>query len=88
MSAWARGSGLDARTYDGISGASVGNGKSLKVTVELADALIDAGYEIRVDSAVEDGRDHSADVRAPLTKAGAGKPVQGRGYIKAFSYDM
>lgn len=88
LSAWARGSGLDARTYDGISGASVGNGKSLKVTVELADALIDAGYEIRVDSAVEDGRDHSADVRAPLTKAGAGKPVQGRGYIKAFSYDM
>ena len=88
LSAWARGSGLDARTYDGISGASVGNGKSLKVTVELADALIDAGYEIRVDSAVEDGRDHSADVRAPLTKAGAGKPVKGRGYIKAFSYDM
>lgn len=88
LSAWARGSGLDARTYDGISGASVGNGKSLKVTVELADALIDAGYEIRVDSAVEDGRDHSADVRAPLTKAGAGKPVQGRGYIKAFNYDM
>ncbi len=88
LSAWARGSGLDARAYDGISGASVGNGKSLKVTVELADTLIDAGYEIRVDSAVEDGRDHPADARAPLTKAGAGKPVQGRGYIKAFSYDL
>lgn len=88
MSDWARGSGLNAREFDGLSGASVGSGKSLKVTVELADALIDAGYEIRVDSAAEDGRDNPADVRAQLTKQGAGKPVKGRGYIKSFTYDM
>jgi hypothetical protein len=88
MSDWARGSGLNAREFDGVSGASVGSGKTLKVTVELADALIDAGYEIRVDSAVEDGRDNPADARAPLTKQGSGKPVKGRGYIKSFSYDL
>ncbi len=88
MSDWARGSGLNAREFDGLSGASVGSGKSLKVTVELADALIDAGYEIRVDSAVEDGRDSPADARAPLTRQGAGKPVKGRGYIKSFTYDL
>lgn len=88
MSDWARGSGLNAREFDGLSGASVGSGKSLKVTVELADALIDAGYEIRIDSAVEDGRDNPADARLPLTKQGSGKPVKGRGYIKSFTYDM
>lgn len=88
LSDWARGSALNAREFDGLSGASVGSGKSLKVTVELADALIDAGYEIRVDSAVEDGRDNPADARAALTKQGAGKPVKGRGYVKSFSYDM
>lgn len=88
MSEWARGSGLNAREFDGVTGASVGSGKSLKVTVELADVLIDAGYEIRVDSAVEDGRDNPAEVRAALTKPGAGKAVKGRGYISAFSYDM
>lgn len=88
LSAWARGSGLNAREFDGVSGASVGSGKSLKVTVELADALIDAGYEIRVDSAVEDGRDYPAEARLSLTKAGAGKPVKGRGYIKSLAYDM
>lgn len=88
LSDWARGSGLNAREFDGLSGASVGSGKSLKVTVELADALIDAGYEIRVDSAVEDGRDNPADARLPLTKQGSGKPVKGRGYIKSFTYDM
>lgn len=88
LSDWARGSGMNAREFDGVSGASVGSGKSLKVTVELADTLIDAGYEIRVDSAVEDGRDNPADVRAPLTKQGARKAVSGRGYVKSFMYDM
>ena len=85
---WARGSGMKASEFDGVSGASVGSGRELKVTVELADALIDAGYEIRVDSAVEDMRDNPADVRAPLTTEGAGKPVAGRGYVKSFTYDM
>lgn len=85
---WARGSGLKASEFDGVSGASVGSGETLKVTVELADALIDAGYEIRVDSAVEDQRDNPADVRVPLTTEAAGKPVAGRGYVKSFTYDM
>lgn len=85
---WARGSGLKASEFDGVSGASVGSGDSLKVTVELEDALIDAGYEIRVDSAVEDMRNTPADVRAPLTAEGTGKPLTGRGYVKSFTYDM
>lgn len=88
MSDWARGSRLNPSEFDGLSGASVGSGKSLKVTVEVADTLIDAGYEIRVDSAVEDGRDNPGDARVPLTKQGVGKAVKGRGYIKSFTYDM
>jgi len=58
------------------------------VTVDLADTLMDAGYEIRVDSAVEDGRDNPAGVRVPLTTSGLGKPSAGRGYIESFRYDM
>lgn len=85
---WARGSGLKASEFDGVTGASAGSGSTLKVTVELADTLIDAGYEIRIDSAVEDKPDKPADVRVPLTKAGAGKPVAGRGHIKSFTYAM
>lgn len=85
---WARGSGLKPSEFDGVSGASVGSGRTLKVTVELADALIDAGYEIRVDSAVEDLRENPAEVRAPLTAKGAGKPVAGRGYVKSFTYTL
>lgn len=85
---WARGSGLKTSEFDGVSGASVGSGRSLKVTVELADALIDAGYEIRVDTSVEDQRDNPSEVRAPLTTQDKGKPVAGRGYVKSFTYDM
>ncbi len=85
---WARGSGLKASEFDGVSGASVGSGRTLKVTVELADALIDAGYEIRIDTAVEDQRDNPAEVKTPLTTKDKSKPVAGRGYIKSFTYDM
>jgi len=85
---WARGSGLRASEFDGVSGASVGSGRALTVTVELADALIDAGYQIRVDTAVEDKPAYAADVRAPLTTKDAGKPVTGRGYVKSFTYTM
>jgi hypothetical protein len=48
-----------------LTGASVTSGRTLKVTVNLDDSLIDNGYEVRVDSAVEDMRDIRADVIAP-----------------------
>jgi hypothetical protein len=85
---WARGSGLNPSEFDGVSGASVGSGRTLKVSVELADTLIDAGYQIRVDSAVESKREVRADVVVPLTTKGAGKPATGNGYIESFTYDM
>ena len=85
---WARGSSMGARGIDGLTGASVGSGRTLKVTADIADALIDAGYQIRIDSAVEDGRDNRAEVIAPLTRQGAGKPVAGRGYVSSFRYDL
>ena len=71
---------------DGVTGASVGAGRTLDVTVELADALFDAGYQIRIDSSVEDMGDAPADVVAELTSAGAGKPVPGNGYVQSLTY--
>jgi hypothetical protein len=85
---WARGSGLKSSEFDGVSGASVGSGRTLKVSVELADTLIDAGYQIRVDSAVENKREVRADVVVPLTTKDAGKPATGNGYVETFTYDM
>lgn len=85
---WARGSSLNKAEYDGMTGASVSSGKTLKVTVEVADALIDAGYQIHIDTAVEKKRDNRSEVVVPLTTDGAGKPTAGKGYVKAFTYSF
>lgn len=88
LSGWARGSRLRSSEYDGLSGASVTSGRTLTVTLDLADTYIDSGFQLRVDSAVEDMRDNRNDVVVPLTSAGAGKPVTGRGYVKTFTYSF
>lgn len=85
---WARGSGLNQAEYDGLTGASVTSGRALKVTLELEDALFDSGYQVRVDTAVEDMRDNRSDVVVPLTTEGSGKTVSGRGYVQSFVYDL
>ncbi|MGZ9052436.1 MAG: DUF2271 domain-containing protein [Rhodoplanes sp.] len=85
---WSRGNASERRNIDGITGASAGSGRSLKVSVDVADALIDAGYQIRIDSSVENGRDYPADVVVPLTSANAGKPTSGKGYVQSFTFDM
>lgn len=88
LSGWARGSGLNPAEYDGLTGASVTAGRTLKLTLDLDDALIDRGYELRVDTAVEDMRDHRAEITVPLTSEGSGKTATGRGYVRSFRYDL
>ncbi len=83
---WSRGN--SGRRIDGLTGASVGSGGTLNVSVDIADALISAGYQIRVDSSVEGGRDNVADVIVPLGPASAGKLATAKGYVKSFKFDM
>jgi hypothetical protein len=83
---WAKGSGMNRAEYDGLTGASVSSGRTLKITLDLDDALFDSGHQIRIDTAAEDLRDNRADVIAPLTTEGADKPIKGRGYVKSFTY--
>lgn len=84
---WYRATGGKAKV-DGISGASVGAGKTLRVTVDVADALLDAGYEIHVDTAVEKMKENPSEIVVPLIKANTGKPVAGRGYVRSFRYTL
>lgn len=88
LAEWYRATGGDPAQINGITGASVGAGRTLEITVDLADALFDAGYTLHIDAAVEDMRDSPNDVTVPLTTAGAGTPVTGRRYVASFSYDM
>lgn len=83
LSDWSRLSAADEKRLHGVTGASVGAGRTLKVTADLADALLDAGYEIRIDAAAEDMRDSPSEVRIPLATANAGKPQVGKQYIQS-----
>ena len=85
---WYRATAGDPAQINGITGASVGAGRTLKVTLDLADALFDAGYTLHIDAAVEEMRDSPNEIAVPLTAAGAGQPVKGRRYIASFRYDM
>lgn len=84
LSGWYRATGGDTAQVNGITGASVGAGRTLEITLDLADALFDAGYVIHVDAAVEDMRDSPNEVAVPLTSAGAS--VAGKRYISSFSH--
>lgn len=85
LAGWYRQSG---GRIDGTTGASVGAGGTLVVSVDLADTMIDAGFQIRVDSAVEKDSDVPVDAAVPLTSAQSGKPVAGKGYVKSLVFDM
>ena len=88
LASWNRLSAGDARRLNGVTGASVGAGRTLKVTADLADALIDAGYEIHVDVAVENMRDSPSELRVPLSTQNAGKPQAGKQYIQSLSFQL
>ncbi|MBN2905492.1 MAG: DUF2271 domain-containing protein [Rhodobacteraceae bacterium] len=88
LSDWYRATRGDTAQIDGITGASVGAGRTLEVTLDLADALFDAGYTLHIDAAVEDMRDSPNEVAVPLTTSGAGRAAKGRRYVAKFSYDM
>lgn len=82
---WARAasSGGGSINIDGITGASVGSGETLTVHANLADTLLDAGYTIHVDSAVENGGQYSDDAVIDLTSAPS--TASGTGYVNTVS---
>lgn len=84
LSGWYRATGGDPAEINGITGASVGAGRTLEITLDLADALFDAGYTLHIDASVEDMRDSPNEIAVPLSAAGAS--VQGRRYIANFGY--
>ena len=85
---WHRATGGSPSQINGLTGASVGEGRSLKVTADLADALFDAGYKLNIDAAAEDMRDSPSEVRIPLSKANAGKPQAGKQYIQSAAFQI
>ena len=85
LSDWARLTGGDPAQVDGITGPSVGAGGTLELTMDVSDALFEAGYTLHVDAAVEEMRDSPNEISLPLDSANSGNVVQGRLYIADFA---
>ena len=73
---------------DGVTGASVGSGRTLTVTSDIAAALIDAGYVLHIDAAAEGIGESPDEIAVPLTATGAGQSVAGSGFIAKFKYNL
>lgn len=84
---WARAaSSAGSLNLDGITGASVGGGQTLTVHANLADTLLDAGYQIHVDTAVENGGQYADDAVIPLTSTPA--TATGTGYVNTIALGL
>ena len=83
---WARGISAAGGNINGISGASVGGGRSIKVSATLSDALINAGYKVVVDTAVEGWGEYTADASVPLQTGGGS--TSGQGFVNRLTVTM
>ena len=67
---------------DAVTGASAGGGDRVALKLDLKDEWFNAGYAIRVESAVEAGQAHEEDVLFDLKDANNGERIDGTGYVR------
>ncbi len=85
---WARAISRSGGRIDGVTGASVGSGRTLNISANISDAMIDAGYKIHVDTAVEDFGEHTNDAVLSLSSSNNGLAVAGKGFLRSLSVKM
>ncbi len=86
LKGWMRATRGNLGEINGITGASVGSGRTLKIQLDLPAAVFDAGYQLHIDAASEGMRESPNDVVVPLTTSGSGKAAKGRYFVKSFTY--
>ena len=67
---------------DAITGATIGGGERTISVFSIQSVKIDAGYQIRFETAVEDQEYHEADVQFELTTESIKSKVEGQGWIR------
>lgn len=84
---WAQGfSSAGETSISGISGASVGGGRTLTITATLSDALINAGYKVVIDTAVEHWGEYVAEAGVPLNTGGGS--ASGSGIVNRLTVSL
>lgn len=67
---------------DGITGASIAGGQRTVSVIKVPATIIDKGYKLRFESAVEGQTYHSKDVEFELSTANVNQRIDGTGYIR------
>lgn len=67
---------------DGVTGASVKAGGRKVFTITIDQSLIDKGYKLRFETAVENQEYKERDAEVDLTEGNMGKNIKGSGYIR------
>jgi len=80
---WARLMARSGKGVDGTTGASVGSGSTFSTRIKVPNSMLNAGYKLIIETAVENQFYVADDVIIPLDKAHNGKANAGSRYIKS-----
>lgn len=86
LNRWFRYLSRNPQELDAITGASTGGNDRAIIHLEIDDALIDAGYALRVETSVEDRENYFEDVEVGITTDGQRARTQGTGYVRYIRY--
>jgi uncharacterized FAD-dependent dehydrogenase len=79
---WEKSQRKKPENLSAITGASIGGGARTTISLSLDESLINKGYKIKFESAVEDEKHYATDVVVPYTTKGIVEKVEGKGYIR------
>ncbi|TXD54430.1 MULTISPECIES: DUF2271 domain-containing protein [unclassified Polaribacter] len=79
---WWKFQGKKRANIDAITGATIGGGQRTISVIKIDDNLLNKGYKIRFETAVEDQEYHTSDVEFDLTKENLKSKIEGKGFIR------
>lgn len=85
---WIRGASRSNQPLDGLSGASVGSGRTLTVSANVQDSLLKAGYQVHVDTAVEDRGEFRSDAAIKVNATNSNTVTKGKGFVKSLKVQV
>lgn len=86
LSRWWRYAGRSDEDFDAVTGASTPAGGRVLVRSELSEEEISGGYQIVVDTGVEDQRVISPDATMALSQEAIGEKTEGADYVQFIRY--
>tara|TARA_B100000787_G_scaffold127388_1_gene96472 strand:+ start:120 stop:614 length:495 start_codon:yes stop_codon:yes gene_type:complete len=79
---WWRFQGKKRANIDAITGATISGGERTISIISIADDVLNKGYKIRFETAVEDQEYYASDLEFDLTTENLKSKIEGKGFIR------